>query len=118
MATTDTKKTKVNFHYPSYNFRAEEQDPIIDTVRTVLEDHDISFIKASVGSGVSTTTLYNWFTKQKTRRPQYATIAAVLGFAGYELVAAPKSRGSNNGHATPASVMKRFPSAKEVRKIV
>lgn len=108
------RKAKVNFFYPTYRFRPEEQDPIIDTIQSCLEKENISFAKAATGSGVSATTLYNWFTKRKTKRPQYATVAAVLGYAGYKLVAA--KAGPVKGVAQPAVVLKRFPTAREVTK--
>lgn len=103
------KAPRTTFHYPTYHFRANEQDPIVDAVRTVLADHDISFAKAAKGSGVSYSTLHSWFVKGKTRKPQYASTAAVLGFAGYELVIAPKRRGTN-GTARGPLILKRFPT--------
>lgn len=107
------RKTRVNFFYPTYRFRKEEQDPIVDTVQSVLEKHDISFAKAAADSGVSATTLWNWFVKRKTKRPQYATIAAVLGAAGYTLIAAPRGKIAKL-EAEPAAVVKRFPLMSEI----
>ena len=60
--------------YKSYNF--VDKDPIIDYTRTrVFAQGGPS--KISKASGVTATTLYNWY-GGKTRRPQFATIAAVL----------------------------------------
>jgi DNA-binding phage protein len=60
--------------YKSYNFI--DKDPIIDYARTkVFANGGPS--KMAKASGVTSTTLYNWF-KGKTRRPQFATVAAVL----------------------------------------
>jgi DNA-binding phage protein len=60
--------------YKSYLFL--DKDPIIDFARTrVYANGGPS--KMAKASGVAPTTLYNWFHK-KTRRPQFATVAAVL----------------------------------------
>jgi DNA-binding phage protein len=60
--------------YKSYNFI--DKDPIIDYTRTkVFANGGPS--KIAKDSGVSPTTLYNWYHK-KTRRPQFSTVAAVL----------------------------------------
>jgi DNA-binding phage protein len=60
--------------YKSYNFI--DKDPIIDYARTkVYANGGPSAIATE--SGVTGTTLYNWF-NGKTRRPQFATVAAVL----------------------------------------
>ena len=76
--------TKVTV-YRTYNFI--DKDPVIDVTRTVLQDvlgeHFVT--RAARLSGVSANTLHNWF-KGGTRRPQFATVAAVLASVGYELV--------------------------------
>jgi DNA-binding phage protein len=60
--------------YASYNFI--DKDPIVDYARTrVFSNGGPSRIATE--SGVSPTTLYGWF-NGKTRRPQFATVAAVL----------------------------------------
>ena len=64
--------------YKSYSFR--DKDPVIDQLRTMAKN--TRYIDISLKSGVSTTTLYNWF-GGTTRRPQSATVEAVgraLGF--------------------------------------
>lgn len=61
--------------YRSYNFI--DKDPIIDVVRTIVEDSGDSYEKVHAASGVSVGTLGNWF-NGKTKRPQYATIMAVV----------------------------------------
>ena len=60
--------------YKSYSF--VDKDPVIDVCRThVYREGGPN--KIAKASGVAPTTLYNWFHK-KTRRPQFATVAAVL----------------------------------------
>lgn len=80
---------KVNGHkrkgalslYRSYNFI--DKDPVIDRIRTIVKDEGLSYSEIHVISGVSTATLTNWFDGE-TRRPQYATIAAVTSSLGYK----------------------------------
>lgn len=69
--------------YRTYVFR--DKDPIIDKTRTLVEDVGISYQAISDQSGVSTTTISNWF-GGKTRRPQFATVNAVAMALGRELV--------------------------------
>jgi transcriptional regulator with XRE-family HTH domain len=72
----------MNFTYKSYNFT--EKDPIIDEIRTVVQDSGATYKQIHEDSGVSTATLSNWFAG-KTRRPQAATVNAVLRSLGYKL---------------------------------
>lgn len=65
--------------YKSYNFR--NKDPIIDVIRTVVQDSEMSYTEVNQDSGVSVTTLRNWFVGT-TKRPQFATIAAVARACG------------------------------------
>jgi transcriptional regulator with XRE-family HTH domain len=60
--------------YATYLFR--DKDPVIDELRTMKQDAGVSDKEISETSGVSTTTLYNWF-QGKTRRPQSSTTEAV-----------------------------------------
>jgi hypothetical protein len=69
--------------YKSYNFR--DKDPMIDKVRTVVQDSELSYAKISDKSSVSTGTLYNWFSGT-TRRPQFCSMNAVLRCIGHEFV--------------------------------
>ena len=69
--------------YKSYVFR--DKDPIIDKTRTVVEDAKMSYSEVEAKSGVSASTMYNWF-QGRTRRPQFATINAVGRACGQELV--------------------------------
>lgn len=66
--------------YRSYVFK--DKDPVIDKMRTLVQDEGIEEAKLATISGVSATTLYNWF-EGTTKKPQYATIAAVCGAMGY-----------------------------------
>lgn len=70
------------FGYKSYNF--VDKDPIIDQVRTAITQAKVSHAYISEKSGVTTTTLRNWFTGH-TKRPQAATIRAVLRSIGYDI---------------------------------
>ena len=66
--------------YDTYNFK--DVDPVIDEMRTALDD---SGHKASWACGVSrlsTTTVSNWF-NNKTKRIENARIWAFMGALGY-----------------------------------
>lgn len=65
--------------YTTYLFR--DKDPIIDQTRTVVADSGLSYKAVSKRSRVSRGTLSAWF-KGKTRRPQNATVEAVLRACG------------------------------------
>ena len=81
--------------YVAYFFRKDEQDPVVDSLRTMREDAGSPAInKIGLGCGVSPGTIKNWI-DGKTRRPQFATINAAAGFFGYELVFQPKTRTGN-----------------------
>lgn len=67
--------------YKSYNFR--DKDPIIYEIRDAINEAGVSYLFIEQKSGVTTTTLYNWF-NGKTRRPQHATVKAVLRAIGYD----------------------------------
>lgn len=71
--------------YKSYMF-TDRKDPIIDKLRTVVRDvAQNDWARVAADSDVSITTLRGWF-EGDTCRPQYATVAAVLGGMGYHLV--------------------------------
>ena len=69
--------------YRSYSFK--DKDPIIDKVRTMVKDEKVSVQATSDLSGVSVGTIHNWFSGN-TRRPQHATVMAVIRGLGYDLV--------------------------------
>lgn len=68
--------------YKSYVFR--DKDPIIDATRTIVQASKKSYAEIGEASGVSPTTLNNWF-QGTTRRPQFCTINAVGRALGHEL---------------------------------
>jgi hypothetical protein len=70
------------FVYKSYNF--VDKDPIIDEIRTIIEQESATYEYIHLMSGVSTGTLTNWFSGP-TKRPQAASINAVLRALGYKL---------------------------------
>ena len=67
--------------YKSYSF--VDKDPAIDIARTAIQDCGLTYREVSELSDVSETTLVGWF-HGKTRRPQHATIMAVMRGIGYE----------------------------------
>jgi hypothetical protein len=75
--------------YRSYSFK--DKDPIIDTVRTLVQQEGVRYKDVQLASGVSTSTLYNWFDGE-TKRPQFATVMAVVRSLGYDLTVAPSER--------------------------
>ena len=70
------------FTYKSYSF--VDKDPIIDEIRTVVKESGATYQYIHALSGVSTNTLSKWF-DGSTKRPQAATINAVLRALGYQL---------------------------------
>jgi hypothetical protein len=70
------------FTYKSYSF--VDKDPIIDEIRTIYEDSGVNYKWIEQESGVTSNTLHNWF-GGKTKRPQAATINAVLRALGWQL---------------------------------
>lgn len=70
--------------YRTYRFI--DKDPIIDKARTVLQDENLINHLGTVAelSGVARGTLVNWF-MGGTKRPQFATLAAVATSIGYDL---------------------------------
>jgi hypothetical protein len=69
--------------YGSYNFI--DKDPVIDILRTMKRDVQMSDREISDISNVTTGTLRNWF-GGKTRRPLFATAAAVAAAMGFDSV--------------------------------
>jgi hypothetical protein len=72
----------MGFTYKSYNF--VDKDPMIDEIRTIVEQSGASYRWVHENSGVGATTISKWFDGQ-TRRPQAATMNAVLRSLGYKL---------------------------------
>jgi transcriptional regulator with XRE-family HTH domain len=65
----------------SYNFT--DKDPVIDKMRSPVRQSELSYAQISEKSGVSASTIYNWF-EGTTKRPQYATVVAVMRVLGYK----------------------------------
>lgn len=76
--------------YLSYSF--VDKDPIIDSMRTILDAENATYAAVHEKSGVSTNTLYQWF-DGKTKRPQYATVMAVARSLGYDMVLTKRGTG-------------------------
>jgi uncharacterized protein YerC len=64
-----------------------DKDPVIDHLRTAVQKDGKSYNEIGLRSGVKGATLRNWF-HGPTRRPQFATIAAVARSLGNDGVAA------------------------------
>jgi DNA-binding phage protein len=77
-----SKQKRSMVTYKSYSF--VDKDPIIDQCRTIVEDEGETYLKIHEMSGVSTSTLYNWF-RGETKRPQFASIMAVVRSLGYDM---------------------------------
>lgn len=65
--------------YRSYSF--VDKDPVIDALRTAVSGSKKSYRELHEESDVSISTIRNWF-HGNTRRPQFATIAAVIRATG------------------------------------
>lgn len=70
------------FTYKSYNF--VDKDPIIDEIRAVVKKEGATYDYIHIMSGVSRGTLVAWF-DGSTKKPQAATVNAVLRALGYKL---------------------------------
>lgn len=66
--------------YRSYNF--VEKDPVIDELRTIDQKEGLSYSQIAWLSGLTATTIRNWF-EGDTRRPQNASIEAFARALGY-----------------------------------
>lgn len=68
--------------YTSYRFL--DKDPIVDAMRTIIQDEGMKHTDIHANGGATAGTLNNWF-YGSTRRPQFATIAATARALGYEV---------------------------------
>lgn len=68
--------------YKSYVF--QDKDPMIDYIRTIIAESKVTLTKISQDSGVSHNTIAKWLYGD-TKRPQAASINAVLRALGYKL---------------------------------
>ena len=74
------------FTYKSYSF--VDKDPIIDQVRTIVQGTTMTRKEIAEMSGVTAHTIRNWLDGD-TKKPQAATLNAVLRALGYKLSIAP-----------------------------
>lgn len=74
------------FTYKSYNF--VDKDPMIDQVRTIVRDSQMTYKDIAEGSGVTPQTIRNWL-DGATKKPQAATFNAVLRTCGFKLTIRP-----------------------------
>jgi DNA-binding phage protein len=65
--------------YDTYSFA--DKDPVIDRMRGPADEY--TYAELSRVSGVSATTIYNWF-EGPTRRPSYAAVIAVMRAMGFK----------------------------------
>lgn len=70
------------FGYKSYAFT--DKDPMIDVVRTIVQDSGETLKKISEDSGVAAHTIAKWLYGE-TKQPRAASINAVLRALGYKL---------------------------------
>jgi transcriptional regulator with XRE-family HTH domain len=68
--------------YPSYLFK--HHDPVLDAIDTLRSRSGLKTKVLAEKSGVRAGTLNNW-RKRKTKRPQFATVKAVVKALGGEL---------------------------------
>lgn len=87
--------------YKSYSFK--DKDPVIDRLRTIIQDSGEKYSAVSDHSGVSVTTLYNWFDGE-TKKPQFCTVMAVARSLGYDVSFIKTEK---NVHAAKVIVFKR-----------
>lgn len=71
----------MKYQYRTYRFR--DKDPVIDKIRTLVQDSKETYTTISEESGVSTATMHNWFMGE-TRKPQFATVNAIARALGHE----------------------------------
>jgi hypothetical protein len=72
----------VHIHRPRRTYRWFDKDPIIDAARTMIGDEKLKLNMVHQISGVSATTLDNWF-HGDTRKPQNDTLTALSSSLGY-----------------------------------
>ena len=76
------KKPRTLIPYKTYMFK--EKDPVIDQMRTIVQDSGMKQTAIHEASGVSTACMNAWF-HGATRRPQFATVNAVARACGQTL---------------------------------
>lgn len=68
--------------YRNYSFL--NKDPVIDKMRTLVQDEGLKWHDAARIADMSPATLDNWF-KGSTRRPQFSSIASLTHSLGYSM---------------------------------
>ena len=75
---TPQQANKPTVHFlRTYKFRKNEQDPVIDRIRTCMQDTGYDVARVAKESGVSYGAIHNWI-EGVTMRPQYATACAAI----------------------------------------
>ena len=69
--------------YKHYKFGADEKDPDIHRIHTMLDNEGADYTKAAELSGVSRSTIVEWI-EGDTKQPKNCTIGAVAAAFGYE----------------------------------
>ena len=72
-------RARVGPIYRTYRF--VDKDPVIDVLRTAQQDAKVKPSAIATASGVSSSTLHNWW-HGRTRKPQFATVVAVARSIG------------------------------------
>ena len=77
--------------YKFYNWGDSDHDPIIDQMRTLMQDEHLSYAKLAELTGLSPTTIKNWFdrkitkTHKPTMRPMFSSVMTYTRGLGYDL---------------------------------
>jgi hypothetical protein len=88
--SSSKKKGRGYIVYKSYVFR--DKDPIIDVCRTIVKKSGLSYQQVSDESNVSVSCIRAQF-HGVTKKPQHATVAAIIGACGYEFPPPRKKTG-------------------------
>lgn len=75
-----TQGTRGIIVYKTYMFKTK--DPVIDELRTLMQDEGATYKEIHDAGGPTEGTLYNWF-KGTTRCPSNAAVRAAAGAMGY-----------------------------------
>lgn len=78
-------RRKVNYLYSTYRFIDGEQDPSVDRFRAALQITGKSPNEVADDSRLARSTVRSWV-EQKTKKPQFATMAAALGAVGIDVL--------------------------------
>jgi hypothetical protein len=65
---------------PHYQFR--DQDPVIDEMRYLLRASKLKLSKVAENTGLSVSTLYNWFVTKRTISPRHDSVKIFFGSFG------------------------------------